>query len=61
MRQLQTPEELGQHLREQVAYQVGRLKPNPGDDEGADGFISDLCGWVDQVVEAGRDLWFTVG
>jgi hypothetical protein len=47
-------------LLAQVAYRVGRMTPNPGD-EGPVEFASGLCDWVDQIVEAGRDLWFTVG
>ena len=48
-------------LREQVAYRVGRKgSPSEGDREAAE-FIGEFCGWVDQVVEAERDLWSQFG
>ena len=49
-------------LREQVAYRSARKPRNPGEgDDDAAGFAEDLCDWVDQVIDAGKDLWYTTG
>lgn len=45
-------------LREQVTYRVGRKKGlSEGDEEAAE-FVTEFCGWIDQIREAGRDLWY---
>ncbi len=45
-------------LREQVTYRVGRKKDPTEEDRAATEFVTEFCGWVEQIQEAGRDLWF---
>ncbi len=45
-------------LREQVVYRVGRKRePSAGDQEASE-FVVEFCGWIDQIREAGLDLWY---
>jgi len=51
--------ERGLHdLRDQIVCRVEQKK-KPSDEarEGAE-FVTELCGWVDQIREAGMDLWY---
>jgi hypothetical protein len=48
-------------LREQVTYRVARKRDPSEDDRGASAFVIDFCGWVDQIRQAGRDLWYVTG
>jgi hypothetical protein len=45
-------------FREQVAYRVGRKREPSSEDLGAAEFVSELCGWIDKIQEAGLDLWY---
>ncbi len=45
-------------LREQVVYRVGRKKAPSDEDRAAAEFVTEFCGWIDQIREAGRDLWY---
>jgi hypothetical protein len=48
-------------LREQVTYRVGRKKDPSEEDRAASEFVAEFCGWVDQIRDAGRDLWYVTG
>jgi hypothetical protein len=48
-------------LRDQIVYRVGRKRDPSGDDRAAAEFITEFCGWVDQIKEAEQDLWFMQG
>jgi hypothetical protein len=45
-------------LREQVTYRVGKKKAPSEEDEEASEFVVEFCGWIDQIREAGLDLWY---
>lgn len=45
-------------LREQVTYRVGRKRETSGEDLEAAEVVVELCGWIDQIREAGLDLWY---
>lgn len=45
----------------QVEYRVGQRKSPTDEDRAAIEFATEFCGWIDQVIEAERDLWFTFG
>jgi len=45
-------------LREQVTYRVGRKREPSGEDLEAAEIVVELCGWIDQIQEAGLDLWY---
>lgn len=52
------------HLRdlaELIAYRVGRKRSATEEDRAGAAFAAAFCGWVDEVVAAGRDLWFQYG
>jgi hypothetical protein len=44
-------------LAELVAYRVGRKKQPTEEDRPAVQFAGEFCGWVDEIVATGRDLW----
>jgi hypothetical protein len=45
-------------LREQVLHRAGRRRaPAEGDEEICE-FVVEFCGWIDQIREAGLDLWY---
>lgn len=46
-------------LRVQVEYRVGRRKSPADDDSDAIDFANGFCEWIDQIIEAEKDLWFT--
>jgi hypothetical protein len=45
-------------LREQVVYRVGRKSDPSGEDQDAAELATELCEWIDQIREAGLDLWY---
>ncbi|HEX4611282.1 MAG TPA: hypothetical protein VH092_24025 [Urbifossiella sp.] len=52
------------HLRdvaEVIAYRVGRKRAATEEDRAGAEFAAEFCGWVDEIVAAGRDVWFQCG
>ena len=52
------------HLRdlaEVIAYRVDRKRSASEEDRAGAAVAAALCGWVDEVAAAGRDLWFRFG
>lgn len=52
------------HLRdlaELIAYRVGRKRSPTEEQQAGAVFAAEFCGWVDEVIAAGRDLWFQFG
>src|SRR4051794_21355823 len=45
-------------LREQVVYRAGRKKDPFDDDAAAATFVTGFCDWINQIREAGLDLWY---
>ena len=45
-------------LREQVVYRVGRKADPSDEDQAAASFITEFRDWIDQIREAGLDLWY---
>jgi hypothetical protein len=48
-------------LRDQVIYRIGRKKDPSDEDRAASEFVTEFCGWLDQIRDAGRDLWYVTG
>jgi hypothetical protein len=48
-------------FREQVIYRIGRKNDPTEEDRAASEFVPEFCGWIDQIREAGRDLWYVTG
>lgn len=46
-------------LREQVTYRVGRKKDPSDEDRAAAEFVTEFCEWIDEIREAGLDLWYS--
>jgi hypothetical protein len=45
-------------LREQIAYRIGRKTSPSDEDHAAVEFVTEFCQWIDEILEAERDLWF---
>jgi hypothetical protein len=45
-------------LREQVTYRVSRKTDPSDEDRAAVEFVTEFCEWIDQIREAGLDLWY---
>lgn len=45
-------------FREQVVYRVGRKSDPADEDKEAAEFVTEFCGWIDQIQRAGMDLWY---
>ncbi len=48
-------------LREQVTYRVGRKNSPTEEEPAAVEFAGEFVGWLDEILDAERDLWFTFG
>ena len=46
-------------LREQVVYRAGRKKGPSDEDRAAAEFVTEFCDWIEEIREAGRDLWYS--
>jgi hypothetical protein len=48
-------------FRDQVVYRVEMKREPSGEDLEAAEFVTEFCGWLDQIQEAGLDLWYCTG
>jgi len=48
-------------FRQQVIYRVGRKKDPSDEDQAAVEFVTEFCGWIDEIRDAERDLWVMFG
>ena len=52
------------HLRdlaETIAYRIGHKRSATQEDQAGASFAGEFCGWVEEVIAAGRDMWFKFG